>query len=250
MTGLCVHDNLFILLGCYVLTFLFLIKDFLFKKPILFLGLYIVLAFCFGSFWTTMGMVWVISALPAAVYAFYEILKQKNVCKNVILMALLLLICLAFCYPTLPYFVAQAFVYAKANLFSFGTVMPQISSNYLEFFIKQFAFISFPVLSILGIKQFINKESLDKKTMVIIIFSLIFVLCSLSYTLGWIDGDSFVRLSYVSYVFIFIVVPGLLFVNYKKISSVFINYLILLSFLGLIAGVMYKFCFTLKSGFL
>ena len=249
LTGLCIHDNLFILLGCYVLAFLFLIKDFLFKKPILFLGLYIVLSFCFGAFWTTMGMAWVISALPAAVYAFYEILKQKNVCKNIILMALLLLICIAVCYPTLPYFVAQAFIYAKANLFSFGTIMPQINSNYIEFFIKLFAFIAFPVLAILGIKQFMNRESLDKKTMFIIIFSLIFVLCSLTYTLGRIDGDSFVRLSYVSFVFLFILVPSLLYINYKKISSVFINYLILISALGLIAGVMFKFCFTLKSGF-
>lgn len=247
--GLSVHDNLFVLLGLYILAFLVLLKKTVFNHPFRFLFLYIILSFAFASFWTTMGILWVIAALPAAIYCLIKLLKSENKYKKLFVLVFVSLICLALSYKTLPYFLHQAAFYAKSNLYAFGTVMPKINSNYCGYFIKLFAIISFPVFSILAFKES-KKEDKNLKYLFALVFSAVLTLFSLNYTLGRIDSDTFVRLSYLSYTCLFITVPYLLYVNYKKIPEIFFKYLSLIALLTLFFLTFQRCIDVVRSGIL
>lgn len=231
--GLSVHDNLFVLLGLYILMFLVLLKKTIFKQPFYFLFLYIILSFVFAVFWTTMGILWVIAALPAAIYCLISLFKSENKYKKLLALLCVFLLCLALCSKTLPYFLHQAAFYAKSNLYAFGTVMPKITSNYYGYFIKLFAIIAFPVFSILAFKES-KKEDKNLKYLFALVFSAVLTLFSLNYTLGRIDTDTFVRLSYLSYTFLFIIVPYLIYINYKKVPEIFFKYISLIALLTML----------------
>ncbi len=52
----------------FLLSYLFLISENMRKKPFALLFYYIILAFFFSAYWTTLGTFWVVSSLPSVIY--------------------------------------------------------------------------------------------------------------------------------------------------------------------------------------
>lgn len=210
------NDDLVILFGIYLMVFLILLKDSIFKNDKLFLSLYILFAFLFSKYWTTMGVLWSISILPIAIFKLWKTIKTKEY-KNLTIPFSLFLVLFAINAKEIYYFLIQANYYIKGNLYGFGTIMPYIDTASAAIYYKMFAVLIAPILLVLTIKEF-SKE--NKNSHLINIYQTIFILIfiSLSYAFGRTDKDiySFNRLLMLSLNLIFIFIPYLLYKSKKN----------------------------------
>lgn len=202
------NDDLTVLFGIYVLVFLVMLKDKIFKNNSLFLSLFIIFAFLFTQYWTTMGILWTIAVLPVSVYVFIQTLKQKEY-KKLLIPLSVLAICTLINAKDIYYFFIQASFYTKGNLFGFGTIMQPLNPKNALIYYKLFPVLSVPALILLAGKEFFDMKNI--KYFFTIIFALIFIVFSLNYTLGRIDSDEFTRLSIISANLIFIIIPYLVY---------------------------------------
>ena len=204
--GLYKNDDLTVLFGIYLLVFLLLIKDKILNNKQLFLSLYILSAFLFVQYWTTMGILWMAAALPAAGYVLIKIFKDKDY-KALTVPAITLLICTAVFAKDLYYFCRQAAFYAEGNLFGFGTVMPALKVTSFILYYKMAAIILLPVFMMLLLKGFTRSTGKNKDYIFTLGFTVLLIILSLNYTLGRLDADGFTRLLNVSLNLLFIMVP-------------------------------------------
>lgn len=206
------NDELTLLFGIYVLVFLLMLKNKIFKNNALFLSLYVIFAFLFTQYWTTMGLLWSIAVLPSVLYVFANTIKNKDY-KNLLYPAGIFFVLLLTNIKEIYYFLIQADFYAKANLYGFGTVMPPLNPKNPSLYFKLAPILAIPSGIILVAKEVFNKETKNIKYILMLIFTLTTVLFSLNYTMGRIDADSFTRLVVISVNLLFIILP---YAIYKK----------------------------------
>lgn len=202
------NDDLTLLFGIYVLVFLAMLKDRILKNNTLFLCLYIIFAFLFTQYWTTMGILWTVAVFPLSVYVFIQALKQKEY-KKLLMPLSVLAICISINAKDMYYFFIQAAFYTKGNLFGFGTIMPLLNPKNALIYYKLFPVLSVPALIILAGRELLHMKNI--KYFFTIIFTLILIVFSLNYTMGRIDSDEFTRLSIISATLIFIILPYVIF---------------------------------------
>lgn len=215
------NDDLTLLFGIYILVFFAMLKDKIFKNNALFLSLYLIFAFLFTQYWTTMGFLWTIAVLPSALYILITTIKNKEY-KRLLYPAGIFLALLLVNIKDIYYFLIQAGFYTKANLFGFGTVMPPLNPKNTSLYFKLAPILAVPAGMVLLAKEFLKKETKNIKYILILIFTLVFVLFSLNYTTGRIDADSFTRLVVISVNMIFIILPFAIYQNNK--DNLFLKY--------------------------
>lgn len=218
------NDDLTLLFGIYILTFYAIVQKKIFDNKQLFLSLYVFLSFVFIQYWTTMGILWAISVLPAVVYSLIEIIKKKQF-KQLTIPAVTLAVCTAICAKDLYYFCQQAAFYTKGNLFGFGTVMPPLNLQKFELYYRMSAIIALPALMIIAAKEISKKTEKNTEYLFLLAFTIILIFVSLNYTMGRIDADSFTRLLNISVNLIFIIIPYIAYRFYNK-NQLLMNYVL------------------------
>ena len=221
-------------MGVYFLIFLLLLKKELLKRPYLWLFCYITAAFLISSYRTTLGTFWVISSLPLAIFMLIKGIKEKAKYK---FLYLGLIVCFAFliCYFSfdmiLNYFI-QAREYVKGNLSAFGNNYG-FYINLFYYIISCFALFSVPFVcfELLKIK---NEENKNLAYIFFLIFVLIFPFASMGYSLGRIEYETLSRIKEISYGYLTVFLPYLIYKKYKiqnkeTIKNIFISFTIILA---------------------
>ena len=214
----------------YLLSYLLLLKNQIFNRPFLSLLIFIILSFLYASLWTTMGIFWVAAGIPFFVYQLINFVKTGRDKQSFVLYSSILILSvlvISFCAgKDIYYFIKQAFFYTQSNIYSFSTPFPLIKNNFIFFAMRFFAIIILPAMIILLSKEFLNKQQSKKNYPYIfaLAFCIILTLVSMNYTIGRIDFDSFTRLMFLSYTFLFIIVPYLFYkkkYSYREIKIYF-----------------------------
>lgn len=213
------------LLGIYLLMYFVLLKDRIFNKTFVFLSLYIIFALLFFQFWTTLGILWVVSVLPVVLYKLVLTIKEKEF-KQFILPAVILLGLLFVFAKDLYYFSQQAGFYTDGNLFGFGTAMPELNIKNAGIYFKLAAILAVPSFIVLTVKEFF-KETKNLKYIFVLISAIVLVLCSLNYSIGRIDGSQFTRMLIISINTLFVIIPFLVYQKSEKLNTQTVKYIIL-----------------------
>ncbi len=215
-----VNQNILItMFSVYLLSYLLLLKKQIFNRPFLSLLIFIILSFLYASLWTTMGAFWVAAGIPLFVYQLINFVKNGRDKQSFVLYSSILLLSvlvISFCAgKDIYYFIKQAAFYTQSNIYSFSTTFPLIKNNFIFFAMRFFAIIILPAMIIFLSKEFLNKQQskMNYPYVFALAFCIILTLVSMNYTIGRIDFDSFTRLMFLSYTFLFIIVPYLF---YKK----------------------------------
>ena len=201
--------------GLCFLIFLLLLKKEILKRPYLWLFCYILAAFLISSYRTTLGTFWVISSMPLAIFMLIKGIKKKT--KNKFLY-LGLIFCFVFliCYFSfdliLNYFI-QAREYVKGNLSAFGNGYG-FYINLFYYIISCFALFSVPFacFELLKIK---NNKNKSLAYIFFLIFVLIFPFASMGYSLGRIEYETLSRIKEISYGYLTVFLPYLIYKKYK-----------------------------------
>lgn len=219
----------------FINTYLLLIKEEIRNKPYIWLCLYTLSGFLFCMLWTTIGTFWVIASLPVIIYQLYKITtnKEKNkYIKSILAITPVLFLIINMRSVIVEYF-KEASEYIKGNLLAFGNnfdnfifCLPQI----IHYGYKLFAYIILPIFIIEFIKE-INKDKKDTKSILFLIFTIIFPIIALSYTFGRLDGDLLQRVEYVSIPYILIIFPYFLYKFSNKNYNYFLIMVIITAFI-------------------
>ncbi len=219
------NDETSALLSIYILVYFVLLKDKIFNKTSIFLSLYVIFSLLFLQFWTTFGILWTVSLLPVVLYKIFLTCREKNL-KQFILPSIVLLAGLMIFAKDIYYFSKQAAFYTAGNLYGFGTVMPDLNAKKYIIYFRLAAILALPGFFILLVKEFF-KDAKNTKYIYVLVFSVLFILLSLNYSLGRIDNTQFSRIFIMSVNTLFVILPFLLYI--KRRSDNVIKYVILVS---------------------
>ena len=190
----------------FVSVYLALIKENFMKNYVVWFWVYFVTAIIFASYWTTIGTFWVTASLPAFIYVVYKMQNKKT--NLIIAFIILFLLSIIFRNSFFEYLSLSKY-YIQGNLYAFGNDFINIENKMpfviaIEWFYKMFALFFTPVI-ILEIVNHIKTKDLNK--IFFLLFSLIFVIVSLAYTMGRLDNGNFFRLEYISFPFLCLIMP-------------------------------------------
>ena len=233
------NDETTTLLGIYFLVFFILLKDKIFNNASIFLSLYLLFTFIFFQFWTTFGILWAVSFLPAVIYRIIQTCKQKDF-KQLIIPSIVLFAGLVLFAQDIYYFSKQAGFYTAGNLYGFGTVLPALNIKKYFIYFRLAAILALPSFILLFLKEFF-KETKNIKYLYVLVFSILFVMLSLNYSLGRIDNTQFSRIFIISINTLFVIIPFLLYV--KRYSCNVLKYVILVSIF------LFLTTFAVRSGY-
>ena len=206
----------------YILSYFFFLKSAFKIKPLVWVILYINFAYIALFFYIGHGNYWILASLPLAIYVF---IKQPHKYISVILIGLIIYFNKDFIY----YYLIESANYIQSNIFSFGNDFPlfkwqQIPSDC----IKLFALLVVPYFIIKLFEEFKNK---NVKNIFLLIFAILYVCLSTSYSLGRIDGILMLRIREISLSYLTVIIP-LLFINSKApkyVASIMAIYLIFMN---------------------
>ena len=224
--------------GLILSGFLLLLRNEIFKKPFLVSCLYIVLSFIFWSYYTSIGTFWIIGGSPLFVYMIFKIIKAEDRQKFLKLGLLVLIIgaLITFNFDIIRNYHIQMAPYVKGNLIAFSNtfISPQdanfyeISRKLLSYAAKYFAMLIIPFFIYDLFKNqkddkenpFKIKEAAAQKTF-FLLFAIIIIFISVSYTLGRIDFSHVTRLNRISVVYLTVFLPYFLIgkMDYKVIKT-------------------------------
>ncbi len=217
----------------FITTYLLLLKEKLIEKRYIWLCIFSIISFIFCLTWTTIGSFWLIASIPILIYQIMQIYKQedkKKVIKIIFaLFPIIILMCLM--HTTILEYLKEAPEYIKGNLYSFGNTFEAfvfIVPRLIVQTYKLFALFFLPVLLIELIKQIKNKG--DAYSILFLLFSIIFPIISLSYTLGRTDNGIFSRIEFLSQAYLYVILPYFIY----KYSTKKYNILLALIIIGVI----------------
>lgn len=217
----------------YILSFVLLLKDAILKRPFVWLLVYLFLSLILLFFWTTYGAFWLCATLPLAIFLIFKMTKEDKRFVKFSILALLFLGIFIFGYKFFVAYLNQAMNYISGNLYNFGNDFPSFKfSQIISDCIKLFALLIIPYF-IVKLIQEVNSEKRNIPYLFLLIFSVIFVFVSLSYTLGRIDFIAMQRIRDISMSYLGIVIPYLLLLKNDKNIKYF-KYVALLFFCWLI----------------
>lgn len=203
----------------FITTFIYILNKFFENKNQIWLYLYIIIAFAFCMYRTTHGSFWFIASMPFATYMIYHICKRNKKTKYLKLSfaCLILLILLYIEKDTIYNYLLESTYYIKGNLLSFGNNFSKRNNliSIVDFSIKTFALIILPFFIVTLFKE-LNKKERNHKIIYFLIFSILFPLVAISYSLGRIDGDAMGRISQVSIIYLCLLLPYYIYLKDKK----------------------------------
>jgi len=195
----------------YILSFLAFLKA---KKNFLWIILYILFAMYALFFQTTYGSFWLFASLPLA--AFIAIKNKKSIFA-IALVFFILIISRNFIYN----FSQEAINYIQSNLYAFGNDFSPIKLHQIfSDFIKLFAFLALPYFIINLFEELRNKDK-NTDTIFLYIFAILFVISSISYSLGRIDYIFMRRIRDISLTYLGSLIPFLFLIKHDKTLKYF-----------------------------
>lgn len=197
----------------YFETFLLMIKEKCLKHPFIWLIAYSVIAYALASYWTTFGTAWAVAMLPIALYLFYGLLKQKKYLEIIAILFVNVLILFIFREFFLD-FLKMGMPYMHANLFGFGNNFPLKWPELVLY--KAVQYVLYPLFIVVFLKELASAEK-NKERLLLLYFMLIFPILIINYSFGRIDSRAMLRSVYITYNYLFFLIPYYLFL--KKASS-------------------------------
>lgn len=215
--------------------YLLIIKNYFFNRKYLFVSLFILFAFLFSNYRTSLGSAWFAAGLPVLGYVVYQLYKDKKYSirgKMFYFGAVTLIAALGFFlfHEEITGYLSKAVYYLKGNLVVFGTFMR--TDIFYPLPLKIFEYVIWPVILFIFIKGILNKD-LKREQFFMIIFALLYPLLIMSYSLGRVDGEYLTRSVDTAYQYLLVLVPCYLLscgLKYKKALKVLSVALIFLSF--------------------
>ncbi|MDD3436725.1 MAG: hypothetical protein PHC64_06200 [Candidatus Gastranaerophilales bacterium] len=205
----------------FALAYLFLLEKMTDTKSIVWLYVYTISAFIIANYSTTIGTAWFIASLPLAFYMFYCLLKSEMNIKTKLLQVFSLLFLNVLILYCLKDFYAEYFqkaqFYIHANLFSFGNNFSE-SIHFREIFssfIKLFAFLTVPCF----IVELVNSDKKNKQYVFMLIFAVLWCSLLINYSFGRIDYIKLGRFRQISFAYITVLIPYLIFISRPKFTK-------------------------------
>ena len=190
----------------YILSFLTFLKA---KKNFLWIIFYILFAMSALFFQTTYGSFWLFASLPLTVFIAK---KHKKVIFAIVFALIILLINKNFIYN----FSQEAVNYIQSNLYAFGNNFSPIKLHQIfSDCIKLFAFLALPYFIINLFAELKNKDK-NTEAIFLYIFAIVFVLSSISYSLGRIDYIFMRRIRDISLTYLGSLIPFLFLIKHDK----------------------------------
>ncbi len=185
-----------------------LIKENIINKPLFWFWFYIIFSILISSYWTTIGLFITIAALPVFIYICGKLPNKKL---NFWIASIFIFFLSVIFRNSFFEYLTQAKYYIEGSLAAFGNDFITLDNKTyfqtaFEWLYKMSALFFTPVLILEAIKQ-IRIKTTDLNTIFFISFSLLFVIISLPYTMGRLDNGHFLRLEFVSFPFLCIIIP-------------------------------------------